>query len=169
MGKILLLLLVLFLLPGVFCDSISDYTVSNQVPLNEKLTIYGKYSGGADVLCAFYLFDAENLDRNVAIIRLTDQYTFSDGSFYAEYKITEPLFIRGIDYNAITKCGTTETGALFEVAQKNDIVLGITSNSIMADLAFFTKFDNSMGAVLFLFAIIFITSAIVYAWENARH
>lgn len=141
-------------------DSITNYTVSPSVALNENLTIYGKYSS-SDVLCAFYIFDVENLDKNAAIVRLNDQYTFSDGSFYNQFKITEPLLRRGIDYNAITKCGTIEVGQVFSVAQKEEIAFGATSNSIISDFAFWTNSENSMSAIYVLVAIIAIAIFIV--------
>jgi hypothetical protein len=146
-----------------FADSISNYTVSNQAPLNQNLTIYGVYSGSpsADVLCAFYIFDLKNLDVNKAVIRLSDQYTFSDGSFYAEYLLSEPLFRRGIDYNAVTKCGTIEIGKKFTVAQKEDILFGITPNSLMNEFRFWVDPNNSLISFFFLFVLLILMVTLV--------
>jgi hypothetical protein len=158
MKKFLLIFFSIFLCSFVFSDSIENYRVLTQVPLNQNLTIYGEYHAdvNVDVLCAAYIFDIKNLDVNVAVVRLKDQYTFSDGSFYNQIKIEEPLFQRGIDYNAITKCGTTETGAVFSVAQKEDIVAGFTPASISNDIRFWVDSNNQISAILLLFgALVF--------------
>ena len=151
--------LLLFLFASqVTADSIENYLVPTSVPLNTNITIYGDYvnAGGTidGILCAFYIFDIENTDVNKAVIRLTDQYTFTDGSVYTEFQLTEPVFRRGIDYNAVTKCGTTEIGQTFQVTQKEDIVFGITEEMIQKDLRFWIDPENSLTVVLLLGFII---------------
>lgn len=166
--KILFFLSIFSLFSIASADSISGYIVPKELPLENNLTIYGIYSGtpSVDVLCSFYIFDLSNTDVNRVVIRLNDQYTFSDGSFYAEYKITEPLFRRGMDYNAITKCGTTEIGQKFTITQKEEILFGISADSIKNDFAFFTNPDTSFTVVFSFFAIIFVAAIGAYIYTR---
>lgn len=151
------ILAVSFLLMFSTCfAAITNYTVPEEVPLNNTLTIFGTYSGGANQLCSFFLFDVE--DQNQAIIRLSDEYTNSLGEFYSEYQITEPLFRRGIDYNAVTVCGTDKVNQNFYVQQKEDIAFGITSEAIRNEWAFWTDSENSLTVVVTVFAIIVVAA-----------
>jgi hypothetical protein len=170
MRKSIVLLFFVVFIGSAFADSIDNYLVSNQVPLNQNLTVYGVYSGtpSADVLCAFYIFDVKNLDTNAAIIRLRDNYTFSDGSFYFEYKITEPLFQRGIDYNAVSKCGTISIGKVFNVSQKTDLILGIQPQNVYSEFAFWVNPTNSMTAVYGFCVIIFIIICLLVILKGAN-
>lgn len=156
MKKALFLVFLIIFSSFAFADSISNYRVSPSIPLNQNLTIYGVYSGGQDILCAFYVFDNSAMDYNKTIIRLNDNYTFSDGSFYNELKIEEPLFKRGIDYNAVAKCGTTEIGSIFSVAQKEEIVAGFSPDSIASDFRFWIDSDNQISVILLLFGALVI-------------
>lgn len=166
-NKTVAVLALLILFSGsALADSISNYTVPNNIPLNDTLTIYGKYNTGSDVLCAFYIFDLQNNDLNRALIRLNDQYTFSDNSFYNEIKITEPLFRRGIDYNAITKCGTTEIGKKFTVTQSEQVLPGKTADSLKLDWAFWTSGDNSITVVMTLLAVLFLAGIAYLGLKN---
>lgn len=158
--QFVLIAFILFVYSGVaYGDSISNYKVPLRVPLNETLTIFGVYSA-ANTLCAFYIFDLNNSDSNGVVTRLNDLYSFSDGSFYQEKIISEPLFRRGMDYNAVTKCGTTETGAVFTVIQKEDITLGISAAAIKNDLSFWIDSNNSVTVIIIGFLI--FTAAIVF-------
>jgi len=151
MKKIMLLALLLFS-SSVFA-TISNYTVPANVPLNRDITIYGEYTTG-NVLCAFFLFDTA--DQNQAIIRLSDEYTYSDGTFYAAYQITEPLFKRGKDYNAITKCETHTASQLFYVEQKEDLIFGITPDAMMLEMRWWVNPENSLTVVLILLGMLVI-------------
>lgn len=170
MKKIFFCIFFLFLLAPafVFADSISGYLVSKSIPLHKNLTIYGVYSGttSENILCAFYVFDIENLDTNAAVLRLDDSHTFSDGSFYFEYQITEPQFRRGIDYNAVTKCGTTEIGAVFNVSQKEDIIGGITAEAMITDVRFFVNPENSIITVFALIIILVVVFSLAFIWKH---
>ena len=125
----LALIFLAMLIQPVFSEEIANYNVPATIPLNQTLTIYGEYSEGGNLLCAFFIFDADG-DQNQAIIRLSDEYTFSDGSFYSELVLNEPKFRRGEDYNAVSKCGAAVASSIFYVEQKEDIFLGITSAGI---------------------------------------
>ncbi len=119
--KILLLVLFCLIFPYTSADNISNYVIRDSVPLGQTLTIKGDYNADnkADVLCAFIIFDTNSPAK--AMKRLTDQYTFSDGFFYTEFLVNEPLLKRGIDYNVITKCGTAQADAIFTVGQVETI------------------------------------------------
>lgn len=143
---------------GANAATIVDYKIPVNVPLNDNLTVYGKYSE-PDVLCSFFIFGVN--DNNFAVVRLNDQYSFSDGSFYAEYKILEPLFVRGYDYNVVTKCGITEESKTFYVDQKNDIAFGISAGTLRNEMAFWTNGDTSLTVVI-VFILILIVATIGY-------
>lgn len=126
--------------------TITNYEVPQSINLHDTLTITGKYSA-ADTLCSFILFNTDTPRR--AIIRLSDQYSFSDGTFYAEYVINEPLFRRFNDFNAVTTCGTDTVSQVFTVGQKEDIAFGINSTAMVNDFAFFLDQDSSLTLVIF--------------------
>lgn len=167
--RICLALIFLALLSQpVFAEEITGYNVPSAIPLNQTLTIYGLYSEGNQKLCSFFIFDADG-DQNQAIIRLSDEYTISDGSFYAEFEgIHEPKFHRGEDYNAVTKCGSSVAFTTFYVGQKEDIIWGISSASMRTDLAFWLDRENSFTVVLFLLAAAVIASLAYGVWMNAK-
>ena len=139
----------------VSAESIDNYNVPQVVPLNNNLTIYGDYSEGGQKLCAFFIFDLE--DQNQVILRLTDEYTFSDGTVYAQVQLTEPLFRRGYDYNAVTKCGTAVVSQTFYIDQKEDIALGITPAALRMDIAWWINGENSM--TIFLIGLFILIAA----------
>jgi hypothetical protein len=164
MKKTFFLLFFLIFCSFTFADSITNYTVPNSVPLNKDLTIYGNYSGtpSADVLCSFYIFDVENTDYNQLITRLPDQYTNEKGEFTAKpFIITEPLFRREIDYNAITTCGTSTIGKVFTVSQKEELFFGITAEAVAEDLLFWANPENSMTTVFYFFILLFVAAIFV--------
>ena len=166
MKKIFLIISLIFLISNVLAtDSITNYLVPNNVALNQNLTIYGELTSTDqninNILCAFYIFDIKNTDLNQAIIRLTDQPTYTDGSFYTSITITEPLFRRGIDYNAITKCRSSEIGKVFSITQKEDIEFGIIPQSLIMDFKFFVEPQNSLVVAIlgffFLIGIVIVS------------
>lgn len=159
-------ILALVLLSGsVFAESISNYTVSNSIPMHDTLTIYGVYNnpdGNSGVLCAFYIFDLANNDTNRALIRLNDQYTFSDGSFYNQINLQEPLFRTGLDYNAITKCNGIQIGKKFYIDQREDVAFGFIPSVAYTDLLFWKNPYNQM--VTLALAIVIICMMVIGAW-----
>jgi hypothetical protein len=162
MLRFALVLAFLLICLGSAFASITNYTVASEVPLNQDLTIYGLHDT-AEVLCAFFIFDIA--DENKVVIRLTDQYTFTDGSFYSEYTITEPEFRRGFDYNAVTKCGSDTVSQSFYVGQRKDFILGYGSEQATADLSFWTDPENSYVAFIFFFIIMAVV-AVLLMWGS---
>ena len=159
MKKIVLITVFFIFLLSFVSSAITDYRVPGNLPLNKTLTIYGVYSGGADVVCSFFIFDI--VDQNQVIIRLSDEYTNSLGQFYSEYQVTEPLFRRGIDYNAVSVCGSDEIGSVFYVEQKEDVAFGISPGMLRNDFAWWLDRDNSLTIVTF-FILVLVMAAIAY-------
>jgi len=115
MRKLIILLLILS-----FCTSahaiIYSVSTNENVPLGEKLIITGDYNE-SNVLCSFYIKDL----NGITIERLSDEYTFSNGSFYSERVITEPPYFRTSDYNVIVMCENSRNDATFSVIQRRGV------------------------------------------------
>ena len=91
---------------------IESVTIPSTVRMGENLAVYGVYDTN-DTLCQFVIFDSDNNP----VERLSDEYTFSDGSFYAERKMTEPPYYRGDDFNLVVTCGSSQRSGVFTVEQ----------------------------------------------------
>lgn len=165
--KILFLLFIALTLSQSVFATISNYTVPSTIPLNKNLTIYGNSDEASGTLCSFYIFDVK--DQNQVLVRLSDGYTDSVGSFYAEWEIKEPLFRRNSDYNALTVCGTSQVSQTFQIIQKEDIALGITPESIALNFKFWTDSNNSYSAVFLIIAILVIAGLGALVWNNFYH
>lgn len=155
--KITLILFLILLSSFVFAASLNQVKVRSDVPLNENLTVSGYYADpdqNAGVLCSFKIFDTQTSDKYL-VKRLSDEYTFSDGSFSTEYKIIEPLFQRGFDYNVMVCCNIACYDQNFHVSQKDDIFLGYSSASIINDVLFFID-PNLIGIIIFFVALLLI-------------
>ena len=111
MKKYLLIIFVLFCCSFTFA-SITNFNVSPSVRLGENLTISGMHST-PNVLCKAVIQDS----NNIAVERLSDEYTFADGSFYFERQVLEPPYYRGDDFNAVITCGSDTTSEIFVVLQ----------------------------------------------------
>ena len=116
MKKILISVLIIICLALSANAQITNLTVNNDVKLGELLTITGDYTT-ADTLCKFTILDL----NGVAIERLSDEYTFSDGGFYSQRIISEPTYFRSQDYNIVVVCGTSQEDANFTVEQRRSI------------------------------------------------
>lgn len=160
--KVLVVCFFLFLFSFGFAE-ITDLKISERVPLNQKLTIYGINDAG-NVLCAFYIFDLN--DKNQAIIRLSDEWAFADGSFYSEYQVTEPLLKRGFDYNAVIKCGSNQADDTFYVEQREDYLLGVSKDTITQEVAFWNNPETSLIGLFGFIAILFIICVLVVFYDN---
>lgn len=159
-----LVLFFLFLVsPIVFANSISVLTVDDEVPLERPLTINGIYSADTNnyILCAFKIFD----DENILVIRLSDEYTFTNGSFSTEYVITEPLFNRGSKYRVNVACNTANKDAYFAVGQKRGF-FNITTDMMLNDWRWFADTNNA-GVVAFTFIFLSVFIGLLYwvAWK----
>jgi len=151
--KIILFLFSVFLISFVQAESITA-VIPSVVPFNQSLIISGHYNGDivdGNVLCSFRIFDV--YEDNRLIWRLSDEYTSADGFFNnSPFVLTDPVFQRGYDYNAVACCNTVCVDQNFSVIQKQDIVLGKTSESLAYDLTFFNNPDVFM---LIFFLIVF--------------
>lgn len=120
MKKIFLLFFFLFL-PIVFStQSINNLNIKSAVPLDETVTVNGLFvdsDSNLQVLCSAEIRN----DSNVTIMRLTDQYTFGN-HFFFEQKITEPLFLRGSDYNFLVTCKNAQSINSFSVEQRRTFI-----------------------------------------------
>jgi len=165
MKKMFFLAAIFFSIPGIFAVGALTQTVDAKIPLNENLTIYANYSGGdfsdTNSLCAFYI-----LHNGILVKRLTDEYLSIDGTVSAEYKLTEPLFRRGNDYNVLTKCVDANATSKFYVEQKEDIAFGVMPQSMAMELKFWTDPANSV--TVFLIALLAIIAAVILLGSATR-
>lgn len=111
---VVLLLLMIFI--PLSNAAIINYKVPSEIPLNEVLTIDGRLSTDENgIKCSFRIYD----DQNNLVDRLTDEYTAGMGIFSSSYyRVNEPKFLRGFDYNAVTTCSSNQASSLFTVGQK---------------------------------------------------
>ena len=158
MKKMLLLALVILLSTACFAESITGLTSSTFVRLGEKVSISGQFNHSdlnAYVLCKFQVKDA----NNVFVDRWTDEYTFSNGTFYAEKTLVEPPYYRGDTYVIQTTCGTSSEDANFTVLQPVSLAHPIQRNweyffdeSNLDALAIFTSLILLLAGVFIVLA-----------------
>jgi len=123
MNKKILIGIFLILILSTTNGAITNLKIPYEVRLGEYLTIAGEY-GTADILCKFLVKDS----NNITVERLTDEYTFADGTFYAQRQINEPPYYRGDDYNVITTCGSDEAFQTFTLVQPTSLAHPIQRN-----------------------------------------
>lgn len=118
----LLGLLVLFFCSSVFAsETISQLTTNSPVPLDQTLTITGKYVRtdiNMIIYCKFLTIDKNS---GLVVDRLTDEQIFTDGTFYAETKITEPPYYRTSEYIVRVYCGGINEDVEFVVGQREGL------------------------------------------------
>jgi len=163
-------LLVLAVAVFMFCfsslafaaDSISDYSVPSNVPLNQAVTAPGVFvddnNNHADKICSFYLLDSSgNL-----VDRASDQYTDATGRFAMQkFYLREPDFVRGKEYQLKTVCDGAETDANFSISQKQELAPGIYPQGVALDLKFWQNPDNSLTAFFLLIIILCVFGAVM--------
>ena len=143
MKKTLTIIFLICLFSTAFA-SITNYSVSPSVRLGENITITGTHSV-ANVLCKTVIYDS-NQD---GVERLSDEYTFADGSFYFERPAVEPPYYRGDDFNAVTTCGTDIVSETFTIFQPTNIVQSLQFNwEFLFD-------ENNLEALSLLGAFVF--------------
>lgn len=157
MKKLLFLSFFLLISVIVSANSLEQVKIKSVVPLNENLTVSGYYfaDSNSGVLCSFKIYDVQTANKYL-IKRLSDEYTFSDGSFSTECKITEPIFQRGFDYNLMICCNTAYFDQNFYVAQKEDILFGYSTQSIFNDLLFFRSTETLIYLIFTIIVSLFI-------------
>lgn len=160
MKRFLLLAVFLLFCGSVFgAESISNLTTNSPVPLEQTLTITGRYlrtDVNQFVFCKFVTFDANS---GKAIDRLTDEEIFSDGTFYAETKVTEPPYYRTSSYTVRAFCGGVSRDVNFSVAQR----VGI-ENFFFGEL-FFLK-DNGYFLLIALLATFVLVIVVAVVWRG---
>jgi len=121
MKKTFLLFCFFLLFSSVWAaQSISNYIVKSPVFLDQEVNVTGKYNnpdGNSQVLCKFLILDS----NGIAIIRLTDEYTFSDATFFQKQKITDNFFKVDTNYTFSTTCGTENAKTFFIVSNREPI------------------------------------------------
>ena len=157
MKKLLILGFFLLVLSTVFSESITGLVVNNP-RLGENISVRGQFVSDANsyVLCKFEVKTAK--DGNF-VERWSDEYSFSDGSFYAERPCVEPPYFRGDDYNAVVTCGVSTAQATFNIYQPVSLAQPISKTWEYAmqgnnqqSILFFVSFIALIFIVVFGFA-----------------
>ena len=158
--KFLVLSFLLILMSFSFADSITDYVISDNVPLNQGVTATGTYTGDVNsgVKCSFYFFDS----LGNPITRATDEYTDEQGRFFMPpFIVKEPIFQRYLDYNIVTSCGSASVNDSFNVGQKQEIAPYLYPQGMINDLVFWTDPENSYTSV-FIGVLVILFCAFIY-------
>lgn len=155
--------LFVFLCFSVFGDSITDYSVKSPVFLDKKVTIIGDYNNDPDpsngVLCKFLITD----ENGFAVLRATDEYTFSDSSFFQEITLNDILFKIDTNYTATTTCGNATDSNVFLVLNREPFTDVVSNWWLYA----FTP-DNYL--TLFILGIgLFIVFLLFMAWKAGHN
>jgi len=174
--KVSLLLILLLICSSVFAfepNSIINYSVPNEIPLNLEITATGKSidnNGLAYVnqICSFYFLTAET---GYLVERANDQYTDQTGRFaMTKFKLTEPDFIRGNNYTLKTICGANEIDANFLVIQRQDALdmLGfrLFPQAIGFDLHYWTNADYIYALMYGVLTIALLLYFVLRFWRN---
>ena len=158
MKKIISLLIFILLLNFGFSATITSFSANTDIPIDQILTATGTYlpldDNGESTLCKFITYN----DKNIVVERLSDELTFSDGSFYTQRKITEPTYLRASTYRIRAVCGTSYSDAYFNVGQREGF-----DNFFIGEVLFWK--DNTYSFFLFMLIITFGVGAIsVFVW-----
>jgi len=164
MDKRIAFLMILLLCFSVFAfaDTISNYSLPSNVPLNQKVTVTGLFDSNAgknQVLCSFYFLDS----TSKLVYRATDQYTVASGRFtMLGVNMAEPIFVRGQTYTLHTECGGAVADGNFVVGQKQEAfnILGYNFYPQGVTMDFLYLKDNGL-MVFFLFLMIFVFVSVV--------
>ncbi|MCK4429126.1 MAG: hypothetical protein KAU95_02025 [Candidatus Aenigmarchaeota archaeon] len=145
--KKLMIAILLILILSTAQSAITNLKVPFEPRLGEKLTITGN-AGTADILCKFLILDS----NGTTVERLSDEYTFADGTFYSERTLAEPPYYRGDDFNANVTCGLNLAFQTFNVQQPlslaHPIQKGIENITDEANLEPLMMGVGVLGAVL---------------------
>ena len=142
-GFIFPLAFFLILLASYSFAAITDLKIPMAVRLGENLTVSGNH-GTAQILCKVVILDSNDF----AVERLSDEYTFSDGTFYFQRQLTEPPYYRGDDFNVNITCGSDKTFQIFNVTQR----LSLT-HIAQQELDFIFD-ENNLAPLMMLFGAI---------------
>ena len=165
--KIIGLVFLILVSSFVFAESLDSVVIPSKVSLNEELIIYGFFNGDVadgNILCSFRIFDV--YEDNRLIWRLSDEYTAADGFVNnSPFTITEPVFQRGKDYNAVICCSVSCADQNFYVGQTEEIAFGKTSSALITDLRFWVNPENSLTVVLILVGVLIVVGSISYFYK----
>ena len=154
---IILLILILVFSNFVLADTISNYNVSSEVPLEKNLTISGTFlddlNQSTNILCDFYILNSDD----EKIYRLSSERTDLKGNFYANLQITETIFSRGSDYNVLTICDQADAISEFTVIQRETIY-----NPLLYEFKYITAEGNLFPIFLIGGFLLLIVLAFVY-------
>lgn len=158
-------LILLVLSSFVLADTITQYTLPSDVPLNQKITVTGLYDSNAGknaVLCSFYFLD----DDGKLVYRASDQYTVSSGRFtMLGVTMTEPTFVRGQTYTLHTECGGAVADGNFFVGQKQEAFdffgYKFYPQGVTMDFLYFNGDNGVMIFGLFIMIFVFIGAVLV--------
>lgn len=157
MKKIILLVIFLLFCNFTLADSIINYDVLSEVPLNNNLTISGKFlddlNKNTNIYCDFYILNGVGKK----IYRISSKKTDLKGNFYADLKITENYFKRGEIYTVLTICDQAEADANFFVTQKETIF-----NPLLYEFKWVTESGNVFPIILIGGFLLFFIIIIVY-------
>lgn len=157
--KMILVIGIFLLIPFLASASIENYTVSDEVYLNERVNIFGAYQDlnnlNSNIICSTYFFN----DENVLVERANDVYTDGSGYFSNSFYIYEPSFLRGEKYLVKSVCSDSEGIGYFTVLQKRDV-----GNFLSNEFEYYTNNNNvdSVLSILFAISIIAIPIGIFY-------
>jgi len=116
MKKIVLLAFFCLFFASVLADSITNLATNSPIYLDKKLIVSGSFDA-PNVLCKFITTDL----NGTPIFRATDEYTFSDNSFYSEIQTNDNLYKVNSDYNLSVSCGTANQTITFKVLNREPI------------------------------------------------
>lgn len=163
----LAIFLFILLTVNVFADSIDGVEITSNVRLGEKIAVRGQYNdpdSNAFELCKFEIKEA--LDGNY-IERWSDEYTFMDGTFYAERKSVEPPYYRGDDFNVVVTCGTASTEQTFTINQPTSL-----AHPIQSGWEYYFEESNMFaitGFVSFMLIILGVIIVGTFFLKRGRH
>lgn len=120
--KIIVGIFLIFLITNTTA-AITGLKIPFEVRLGETVTIAGEY-GTANVLCKFLVKDSNGF----SIERLSDEYTFADGTFFAQRTVNEPPYYRGDDFNVVVTCGSDQASQSFTVMQPTSLAHPLQRN-----------------------------------------
>ena len=138
--KVIVALLLLLFCSTVWSatDSITSFSVKQNVNLNQPVTAFGNFQDDVNlhgnVLCSFYLQDAST---GVLIDQADDDYTDARGNFAMSFPITEPDFDRDGNYAVQVVCGEATDTNYFVVGNFETI-----ADSTAQNFAYVTDNEN---------------------------
>lgn len=162
--KIICVVIFLFFITAVHA-TITDYNVPTLIPLDRILSISGKISPPTSgVVCSFLIYDTDNS----LIFRLSDEKTVGNGIFASNhFVLTEPMFLRGNDYNAVTTCDTDVASKTFRVDNRQALL----AYQLNKEVGFFGNQANQEGffAIIIFIGLFAVGGGILYlAWKKGN-